>query len=679
LAARRNRTRGECYTPGNAAERSTIQVVAVCGVFVDRGRTSLVLRPVCSAVSLSTSRCFPQVMALAASCAVLLAVGLSWLVATAAGHHLLRWWRLEFASDGEHLLCCAGLGVVGIEVLLFFAQIPGRIRLGVVAAIGVVVLFALGDIFTTLARVYAIAWRAMHGSRWEKLLIVGCLVVLAVEGLAAMAPLTGSDALHYHFAAPLSTLRNGFHPNFFLSYSFFTGQSHLLVLAGLALGSEKFAMGLLFLGGALAAAAGACLARRWVDRTWAWLVALLFLVTPVVFWQISAAGAPDLWLAFFATTGAVVISRAMEMDRLSLALATGALAGAAAGTKYTGCFLALGMLVAYLWEAKWSRKSPAFLVAALCAGVWPYVRNFLWTGDPVFPLLLPRLSPGHVNAFTLGAFLGDTGASGHHGFWQVIASPFFAAIDQAHFGFWQFLGPLVLAFAPLLLLSLRNTPGWRTTLWIWGLTALCISATSGMTRFLLPVLPLALAAVIAGVAQLKPRGWLHVHHLAVASMCLFVAFGVAGLFSYDGPALAAVIGMTAHDAYLRSRAPQYEDSQFVNRTLQNRDAGGETLVFLRHVYYLRVPFLYADPSASWAIDPSRLRTAEQWRRLFKEQGVHWVLRAPDYPLEIAKPLVALEAQGKLVPIARERVSDFRGMRLTGDRRIHEVVILEVRD
>jgi hypothetical protein len=618
-------------------------------------------------------------MALVTSCMVLFAVGLFALVAAAAGHRILRLCALEFPSDAEHLLCSIGLGVIAIEVLLFFAQIPGHIPLGVAIVLAVTFLFALGDVLTTLARVYGIVWRAMRGSRTQKSLIAVCGVVLLVEGLAAMAPLSGSDALHYHFTAPLLTLRYGFHPNFFLSYSFFTGQSHLLVLAGLALGSEQFALGLLFLGGVLAATAGACLAHRWMDRTWAWLVALLFLVTPVVFWQISIAGTPDLWLAFFATTSVLVISRSGEMLRLHQAAVAGAFAGAAASTKYTGCFVAAGIAVAYLWEAKSVAKSFVFTIASSVAGIWPYARNFAWTGDPLFPFLLPHLSPERVNAFALASFLGDTGASEHHGFWQLVAFPLFATIDHAYLGFRQFFGPLVLSLAPLLILVVRNTPVWRSALCVWGVAAVGIGASTEMMRFLLPVMPIALASVIAGAAQLKHKGWLLAHYVTVASVCGSLMFGAAGLLANDRLALAGATGFTTSDAYRRDHAPEYEESQFIDQTLQNRDGDHKTLVFGCHVYYLRVPYLCADPSASWAIDPTRFHTPGQWERLFRDQRVRWVVRSPDYPLEVTGPLAALEAQGKLVPIARAELAGISGMRLSGDRRTHEVVILEVKD
>src|SRR4029077_4653731 len=124
-------------------------------------------------------------MALVASCTVLVALGLFALIAAAAGLRLLRLCALEFPSDAEHLLCSLGLGVIPIEVLLFFAQIPGHIHRGVVTVLAITFLFALGDVFTTLARVYGIAWRAMRGSRWQKSLIAMSCMVLLVEGLVA--------------------------------------------------------------------------------------------------------------------------------------------------------------------------------------------------------------------------------------------------------------------------------------------------------------------------------------------------------------------------------------------------------------------------------------------------------------------------------------------------------------
>ena len=617
-------------------------------------------------------------MALIVSCVTLLAVGLFALMATALGHRLLRGRSMEVAGDAEHLLSAIAVGVVCLEVLFFLVQPSGHIRAGIVTVIAVAFFFGRNDVVPVLEKVFNLVRRALSRSSLEKVLIGFIGAVILIEGFAAMAPLTGSDALHYHFTAPLLILRSGFHPNFFLSHSFFCGQSHLLILAGLALGSDQLSMGLLYLGGVLAALAGACLARDWAGHCWSWMVALVFLATPVVFWQISAAGAPDLWMAFFATVGVIVISQPENLVRSFNTILAGALAGAVAGTKYTGCIVAASMGVAYFANARSARGSFQFLFGALSAGLWPYARNLAWSGDPVFPFLTSWLSPGKVNVYVLASYLADTGAGVHKGAWQILKFPFFAGIDPTHLGFWQYFGPVVLAFAPLVVPVVRNTPAWRAALIVWILSALGIGATSGMTRFLLPVLPIAVAAVLAGVGCLSLTRGRVTLYVAGATLCGALLFGVGGLLVYDGPALAVATGLTSREAYLRQHSPEYEKTEFINQVLEGKEGQGMALVFVRHVFRLRVPFLYGDPAASWAVDPSRLQTPQDWQVFLRAENIRWVVRSPDYPTAIAAPLRELEAQGQLVPIARTEVSDFRGLRILGNRQAEAIVVLETK-
>jgi hypothetical protein len=615
-------------------------------------------------------------MALVNSCLVLLAVGLCAWIASALGHRLLRFLSLELGSSAEHLLLSVALGFICIEVFLFFVQVFGHIRAGVLAALASAVLLGGGDFLLVGRRALEILKRAVRVPRSEA--ILGGLVagIVLLQGLAATAPLTGSDALHYHFTAPLLTLREGFHPNFFLSHSFFCGQSHLLILAGLALGSSRITTGLLFLGGVLSALASFCLARQWMDRRWSWIVALVFLVTPVVFWQMSLSGAPDLWMAFFTTTGVIVISRLRDLPRSVLAILPGALAGAVAGTKYTGCIVALSLAIAYFWSVRSILRSLFFAFGALLAGIWPYLRNLAWTGDPVFPFLTSQLVPDRVNAFALASYRADTGAGEFKGLWYVVKSIFFAGIDFAHPGFWQYFGPVVVVFAPLLLLVPRGTFKRRAVLPVWMLSAVGISATSGMTRFLLPVFPIAIATVFAGIPQLR----LGLARLVSAGALSFVVLtGTLGLLIYDRPALAVAVGLTSPETYLQKRSPDYEKVQFVNRVLAGRESEGFALVFMRHTYYLTIPFLYGDPAASWAIDPMKLQTADDWLAFLRARHIRWVVRSPNYPPAISAPLEQLQARGHLVPVAQAEITDFRGLRISEDRQLMPVIVLEVRD
>jgi hypothetical protein len=260
---------------------------------------------------------------------------------------------------------------------------------------------------------------------------------------------------------------------------------------------------------------------------------------------------------------------------------------------------------------------------------------------------------------------------------QFVRFPFFAGIDPLHIGFWQFLGPLVFAFAPLILLAVWNSPSWRAAITIWVLGALGIGASSGMTRYLLPVLPIALAAVVAGVSALACTGWRITRVVSMASIAGFAAFGLGGLLVYDSPLLSVAVGLTSPGEYLRVRVQAYEQVEFLNQTLAGNKEGGNTLVFLRHLYYLRIPFLYGDPEASWAVDPARLQSPQEMLALLHAHNVRWVMRAPEYPASIAAPLHELEAQGRLIPIAQTKILDLQGMRISGYRELTSIVIFRV--
>jgi hypothetical protein len=199
-----------------------------------------------------------------------------------------------------------------------------------------------------------------------------------------------------------------------------------------------------------------------------------------------------------------------------------------------------------------------------------------------------------------------------------------------------------------------------------------------MTRFLLPILPIAIAAVLAGVAQLKPDGWTFTRYVALGTVCCFLFVGAAGLLVYNRSAIAEAVGVTSREEYLRQHAPEYEKVQFINEVLGGKDLEGKTLVFLRHVYYLRVPFVYGDPAACWAIDPSKFQTPEAWETFFKNEGIRWVVRSPQYPRVIATPLQELEDDGELVPVAQTEIADFHGFRILDERQSVPVVILRVK-
>ena len=605
-------------------------------------------------------------------------VGVFSLIMAGVGSGLFRRGKVGIDDPAEYLLCAIAIGVILFELVCFFLATADLLRPGLWILLCACGLIAFLEMAALRERTREL-WLHAGGQSGAAKIVCGLfLLTLSFEGVTAMAPLTGSDAMHYHFAVPRLMLSQGWHAIFFITRSFLTGQGHLLILTGLGLGSERIALGFLFLGGALAALAAACLARRWMPAAGAWLVALTFVLTPVVFWQMSTAGAPDLWMAFYALLGLLMIARFVESHAKVYCWLAGAFAGAIAGTKYTGCMIAGSLALALLLESRSMRALGMFFVAALSAGIWPYARNIVWTGDPLFPFFVARLQPGNYNAHAMTAFVADGSATGKLHTLDLIRFPMFAAIDGTNLGLWQFLGPICLAFAPLLFFAMRKTVLWRSCLLVWIVSTAGIGLSSGMMRFALPVYPMALAAVMAGLWAMPVREWKLVWTLAWVTLVGFLVLCAGGLLMYGRAAALAAVGAQSREDYLAARAPDFGKVRFVNETLGGHTEG-KVLVFFQHVYHLRVPYVYGDPDGSWAVDPDKLQSNAQWEEFFQKEKIRWVVKAPQYPKALKESLQKLEEEGLLVAVAEGEVEDFSGNRIRGKRDRLRVEVLQVRE
>jgi hypothetical protein len=593
-----------------------------------------------------------------------------------AGAVLLRFFKVAEPSSLDHFLFSITAGTVLLELAVSAGELAPQVGTGVRIATAIVAFIGLFGIRAALADLRRLTQKffALHGV--PRHLAAGLLFVLSLQGVASLAPLTGSDALHYHFTVQQIYLAEGFHAPWSLLHGFFCGLGHQLILAGLALGSGRLAQLWLFLGGAVGVLATLRIARLWIGGAWPWLAALAFALTPVTFWQMTAAGAPDIWMCALVPVGVLAILKARANPGPGAILLAGFFAGATAGTKYTGVFLAAALLAGFLAAIRSAAKGALFFAAAVATGIWIYLRNWLWTGDPVFPFVFARMhhSERLTNGTAINSILLDTGAAHSFSLWELIKFPFFAAVDQSHLGAWQLLGPLVLAFAPLAIPQLRKSMEGRVALVVWVVGALGIGVTSAMARFLLPLLPIALAASFAGVALATHERWRILRSVSLLSIAAFLVAGFAAMTFYSRQAWSAAIGRTSQEDYLVANSPDYERSQFVNREVERSEQPGRALIFFRHLYYLRVPFFNGDPDDSWELNPALLTSPDAWIRLFAKHQIRWVLKAPDYPVELSDSLTRLESAGILAPCASGEVTSFSGNRIEG-RRVRESITL----
>jgi hypothetical protein len=607
-------------------------------------------------------------------------VALLALIAIAFGVRVLHVIGVNTSSVLERCLYTAGISFAAIQVIVHALIAIGWLSRGALLILFAAMAIVAADnwkILAELASVLISFFSRLKSSRLATVLAILITVFLITDAFMAMAPLTGSDAMNYHFTAPSLWLQRGFHPLYDIGLSFAVGQSHMLILVGLALGSDHISLGLIFLGGLLSAAAVYRLAREWMSLEGSLAATLAFLLTPMIFWQMTVAGAPDIWMVFYCTLSVLAAARCVSARSVKWALISGFLAGAAAGSKYPAWVIPVALCALLLLETRslWISSSCGF--AALAGGIWPLLRNVLWTGDPLFPFLSRWLTPNNFNPYTLASMFADTRpAASHTGFISWLEYPFRLVLQGQVYGVGHYFGPLVLVFAPLLFFAYKSTPLFRMCVGVWAVVFFTNSISSQMARFLLPVFAIALVLVFAGADAVMKNGRPLLRAACLATIVVFLLFGAASYSLYARDFLPAGLGIEPREHFLQRFAPNYQEVSFMNSALDGKP--GTVLVFVRHMYYLRVNLMNGDPTTSWLVDPDKLRTPESMLAFLRKSGVSWVVRSGDYPEPVREPLRSLESSGDLRPIASAVANDFSGWRVEGERKDVSVQILEVR-
>lgn len=183
-----------------------------------------------------------------------------------------------------------------------------------------------------------------------------------------------------------------------------------------------------------------------------------------------------------------------------------------------------------------------FVAGSLVSGIWPCVRNLVWTGNPFFPLLGDKLGGGLVTRYAMTILYSST-VLPNHNFIQIFPFALFAGARSGHPGLWEFYGPTVLVLAPLVVVAFRNERRLRVVTMVWIASSIGISYFSAMPRYLLPVFPLALGAAAAGFEVSSHEKWTVARRMIASLLVLVGLAGAAGLAIYSRGLLPVAIGL----------------------------------------------------------------------------------------------------------------------------------------
>jgi hypothetical protein len=325
---------------------------------------------------------------------------LGWL---GSGRWLLDRLRPGGLSPLEKLLFSTAMGAGLVALLVLFLGLAGLLMRPML--IGVVVLLALLTLPGSVRLVRTL-------SRPRPGLMIGLLLsgtVLLALTLALLPP-TSWDGLFYHLTGPKLYLQQGaIRPGPDIPHLNFPSLMEMNFLLAMALRSDTTAVLLHFAFGLMLTGLVYAMARELLKMKNGWLAVLFLLSMPMVY-TLAGWAYSDLALAFFQAGALHALLRgrngrspngaaepdgnqqtARRMDQGWLALA-GILCGLAMGVKYTSFVAPLTLFALLLWSNRARLRQvagPAAIMlglAALVASPW-YVKNLVFTGNPVYPFI----------------------------------------------------------------------------------------------------------------------------------------------------------------------------------------------------------------------------------------------------------------------------------------------------
>ena len=506
---------------------------------------------------------------------LLLAVGTG-VLGIGLGERLLEWLGVRTASDGERVALAGGLGLGALSY--------GFLALGLVGLLRPVFIWMMLGLAAILAWPQARRWPARWRENWPALralgfferlgitLIIAMLAMVLVRGLA---PVTDYDGLAYHLVVPRDYVRAGrifpypgeAHFNFPLAVD-------LLYIPAVSLGLESAAK-LIHLGfGVLLGLGVYTLAERLLkSRRGAWLALLAFATTPVI-GTVGGYAHTDLgWALFEFLVAYTLLCWIAEEERGWLALA-GIFAGLGLGSKYLGLpvlgVLGLVLLIQRGLAARrpWRQvigEGLLFGLAALAVASPWYLKNWLWLGNPFYPLWFGGAGWDAYESAKL-SFMGASYGP-HRGILGFLLLPW----DLFRYSIGWF-GPIPFAFpTPLslllpLYLLVRRRPAINLILAISLLRFGTWAVSARSPRYLMDIYPLLSVAVAYLLMELGRRRNARVLIQGILFILLVANLAWQALLLAQEGSIPVVLGLESREEYLAEHNdPPYRAIRFINQ------------------------------------------------------------------------------------------------------------------
>jgi len=461
------------------------------------------------------------------ACAALLVM----CAAALLGRRLLSLYRVSFRSYLQHVLYSTALGLGSLGAIASLLGLAHWLRRDVMIAI-----LALIFIVERRALVRGIQHVArfrpqFSGGRGE--LAAGVLLAgtIGINLLLAGLPPTYRDAVAHHFYITREFLEaEGFFRLYWVPYSDGVVFHDMIFAPAFLMGGATAAKVLNALAGLWVAGYVYDLARRRFAPDRAVLAASLAYVSPLVL-KLSANGLTDFFLAMFCLTAIDAFLEWQDRPRLGWMALAGTLLGFALGVKLSASLVLILLVIGVLatssvaWRLR-GRHCLVFAVTALIVWAPWCARSYLYTGNPIYPVL-PAVF-GESDNVGYARYVSDLAVSSYGSEdspGEYLALPWRIFMRQSHrsvaggYGGGVLLTPLFLLVLPcLVFLPPRRRDERAVLLLSLGFLALWAVLLPHTLRYAFPVVPLwaaLCAGVLARLAAVSPSAG-----RATVSLCL---------------------------------------------------------------------------------------------------------------------------------------------------------------
>jgi hypothetical protein len=576
------------------------------------------------------------------------------LITTGVGRLCLSSTAIRFASRGEGLFLSAGIGLVITGYAVFLLGVTGSLA---ASGIGLLLIsLALFSVAGWLRPIRTVPAAPSGRSVWELSALLLLAILLLAGFVLTLTPETGKDALIYHLAVPkLYLFHHGFYfipGNAFAGYPLL-GEMHYLLALFLQNDILAKAMNYAILCGILL---GIGLFARHIlqNQIFPRLSMLIFISIPSVF-AVSHAAHNDLFVTFF-TLAAIYSFFRWSEDRLTAWLILcGLFSGSAAACKYTALLATPLGCLGILWLANRSgngarktlRRLALYVAAALIAGSPFYLKNWIVTGNPLYPFFYgifggrgwdgdqARLYDLLIQNLGMGRNLLDYLLLP----WNLSLR---AKMDTEFDGI---LGPIFLLTLPFLAALRRWETPLRMILTYALLTFFFWASSAQQIRYLIPLFPLLALVVGAILTRYRSRKMIFGLLLCiVAGSLAFNGYHIAREFIKINP-LRVAVGLESRDHFLSRTLPTYTMYRFVNQALPP-DAR-IFLIYMKNYTFLCDRDCYADAMFEAHTLQKILReeaSPDRVRNRLKAAGFTHILYNEHYLLGEPSPLSAEEKQ-----------------------------------